>query len=222
MNRARDPRGRFRGIGRVVSPNKKMPSNTNLLVGKSMKGGKAGTIPKGSSTKQKPTTSASKKPIVPPTNPTVEAEVVGYSNHQPEKEEEEFNPILESEYPHIPSEYHAFKNIHLVEGEGEIHTNDGGEVHRTEEVTFRFPIVDPETNVQMKNINPSILPHFHGLVSEDPDCFLFEFDILCRSYDYTCDGQKLRLFPTTLKDETLHWFMGLGGDTIKTWEQMHN
>jgi hypothetical protein len=83
----------------------------------------------------------------------------------------------------------------MVEGEGEIHTNDGGEVHGTEEVTFGFPIVDPNTNVQMKNIHPSVLPHFHGLVSEDPDSFLFKFDILCRSYDYTSDAQKLRLFP---------------------------
>jgi hypothetical protein len=111
MNRARDNRGRFRGTCRVVSPDKKTPSNTNLLAGKSTKGGQEGKIPKGSSTKQKPTTSATKKPIVPPTNPTVEAEVVGCSDHQPEKEEEEFNPILEPVSPHIPSEYNIFKNI---------------------------------------------------------------------------------------------------------------
>jgi hypothetical protein len=110
----------------------------------------------------------------------------------------------------------------MVEGEGEIHTNDGVQVHRTEEITFGFPIVDPDTNVQMKNINPSILPHFHGMVSEYPHSFPFEFDILYRIYDYNSDAQKLRLFPTTLKDASLHWFMGLGGDTIRTWEQIHN
>jgi len=51
MNRARDTRGRFKGTCRVVTPNKKTPSNTNLLAGKSIKGGHEGKIPKGSSTK---------------------------------------------------------------------------------------------------------------------------------------------------------------------------
>ena len=62
----------------------------------------------------------------------------------------------------------------------------------------------------MKNIPPSALPHFHGMTSEDPDFFLFEFDILCRSYNYIRDAQKLKLFPVTLKDSSLRWFMVLG------------
>jgi hypothetical protein len=72
----------------------------------------------------------------------------------------------------------------------------------------------------MKNIPPSALPHFHGMSSEDPDSFLFEFDILCRSYNYILDAQKLKLFPTTLKESALRWFMGLGEHTIRTWEEM--
>jgi len=36
------------------------------------------------------------------------------------------------------------------------------------------------------------------------------------------DAQKLKLFPTTLKDATLKWFMGLGINSIRTWEQMKN
>jgi hypothetical protein len=28
------------------------------------------------------------------------------------------------------------------------------------------------------------------------------------------------LFLATPKDASLHWFVGLGGDTIRTWEQM--
>ena len=72
----------------------------------------------------------------------------------------------------------------------------------------------------MKNIPPSALPHFHSMTSEYPDSFLFEFDILCRSYNYVRDAQKLKLFPTTLKDSTLRWFMGLGEHTIRTWEEM--
>lgn len=78
--------------------------------------------------------------------------------------------------------------------------------------------MDPDIQVQMKNIPPPSLPRFYGKVHEDPDSFLFEFDILCRSYDYSSDAQKLKLFPTTLKDALLHWFMGLGGNTIASWE----
>jgi len=55
----------------------------------------------------------------------------------------------------------------------------------------------------MKNIPPSALPHFHGMSTEDPYSFLFEFDILFRSYNYVNDAQKLKLFPATLKDYDL-------------------
>ena len=72
----------------------------------------------------------------------------------------------------------------------------------------------------MKNISPSALPHFHGVTTEDLDTFLFEFVVLCRTYDYTEDEQKLKLFPSTLKDAALRWFMGLPGNSITTWAQM--
>ena len=49
-----------------------------------------------------------------------------------------------------------------------------------DEKTFGFPILDRTPNVAMKNINPLILPTFHVMSTEDPDAFLFEFDILCR------------------------------------------
>jgi hypothetical protein len=54
--------------------------------------------------------------------------------------------------------------------------------------TFRFPILDTTLNVNMKNIPLSALPTFYGKSSEDPDTFLFEFDILCRSYNYIQDA----------------------------------
>ena len=38
---------------------------------------------------------------------------------------------------------------------------------------------------------------------EDPDAFIFGFDIVCRSYNYNRDSHKIKLFPTTLKDSTL-------------------
>ena len=72
----------------------------------------------------------------------------------------------------------------------------------------------------MKNINPSILPTFHGMSAKDPDAFLFKFDILCRSYNYVDDAQKLKLFRATLKNVSLIWFMGLGEDTIRPWDEM--
>ena len=72
----------------------------------------------------------------------------------------------------------------------------------------------------MKSIPLQHIPTFHGLTSEDPDAFLFEFDVLCRGYDYTIDPQKLKLFPSTLKGDSLRWFMGLAGGVINNWDQM--
>ena len=69
----------------------------------------------------------------------------------------------------------------------------------------------------MKNISPSVLPLFHWKATKYLDDFLSEFDILCRIYDYTYSEQKLKLFPTTLKDNPVHWFMILGGENIVTW-----
>jgi hypothetical protein len=88
--------------------------------------------------------------------------------------------------------------------------------------TLVFPITNIPTRgiATMKNIPLSSLPNFHGLSTEDPDEFLFEFDILCRSYDYTTTAQKLKLFPATLKGNALRWFMSLGGENISTWVQM--
>jgi len=50
-----------------------------------------------------------------------------------------------------------------------------------EESTFKFPIQEPQEDdeIKMKNIPPSMLPNFYGMASEDPDSFLFEFDIVC-------------------------------------------
>ena len=91
-----------------------------------------------------------------------------------------------------------------------------------QETTFIFPILDTSIilgeEVKMKNIPPSILPNFYGMISEDPDSFLFEFDILCRTYGYTDDTHKLCLFPATLKTAALKWFMGLGEHNITSWE----
>jgi hypothetical protein len=95
-------------------------------------------------------------------------------------------------------------------------------VMASEEEIFEFPIHESNGEAKMKNINPSTLPHFHGLVSKDPDTFLFEFAIICRTYDYTTDEKNLKLFPSTLKDSSLRWFMSLEGNCITTWDHMKN
>lgn len=86
--------------------------------------------------------------------------------------------------------------------------------------TLHYPIVHTAVNAPMKSIPLQNILTFHGLTSEDPDAFLFEFDVLCGGYDYTTDPQKLKLFPSTLKGVALRWFMGLGEGTINDWEQM--
>ena len=72
----------------------------------------------------------------------------------------------------------------------------------------------------MNNISHLVLPHVHGNSTDGLVEFLFEFDILCRSYDYTSHDQKLKKFPSTLKDNFLCWFMSLGNEMVGTWDQM--
>ena len=86
--------------------------------------------------------------------------------------------------------------------------------------TFIFPLPSLVTNANLKNIPPTALPKFYGLAAEDPNTFLFEFDILCHSFDYNIDAHKLKLFPATLKELALRWFMGLGANAATTWDEM--
>jgi hypothetical protein len=122
-----------------------------------------------------------------------------------------------------PLRYSLFGNqISMDDHEDHNHVrnDEGEEVGNQTETTFWFPNLDTMPNVNMKNIPLSSLPTFYGKSSEDPYTFLFEFDILCRSYNYLQDAQKLKLFPTTLKDSALSWFMGLRESSIRSWEDM--
>ena len=65
--------------------------------------------------------------------------------------------------------------------------------------TFPFPLPSLVTIANLKNLNPSALPKFYGLATEDSDTFLFDFDILCHSFDYNTNTHKLKLFLATLK-----------------------
>ena len=86
--------------------------------------------------------------------------------------------------------------------------------------TFPFPLPSLVTNANLKNIPPIALPKLYGLAMEDPDTFLFEFDILYHTFDYNTNAHKLKLFPATLKESTLWWFMGLGANVVGTSDEM--
>ena len=142
----------------------------------------------------------------------VEEEKVETLSHSPlieEPEEEEITlqvePYTDSEETIMEEEeqdgeFSLFGGGGRGRGRG---NNGGGRGNREIDNSFGFPIVDEETNATMKNISPSILPNFHGLKSEDPETFLFEFEVLCRTYDYLEYSQKRKLFPSTLKGVAL-------------------
>lgn len=96
--------------------------------------------------------------------------------------------------------------------------NDNNAKMDTTTTTFEFQIGRGEA--PMKNIPLSSFPSFQGMTLEFSDTFLFEFDVLCRIYDYIIDAQKLKLFPVTLKGAALRWFTGLGPTYISTWNDM--
>ena len=55
----------------------------------------------------------------------------------------------------------------------------------------------------MKRIPPRVLPNFHGLENEEPDVFLFQFEVVCIGYGYYANDQKLNVFPLALKGTAL-------------------
>jgi hypothetical protein len=123
-----------------------------------------------------------------------------------------------------PPRYSIFGNQANMDDQEDHNNVRHGEEEETgnqTKVTFRFSILDTTPNVNMKNITLSTLPTFYGKNSEDPDTFLFEFDILCRSYNYAQDAKKLKVFLATLKDSALRWFIGLGESSIRSWEAMN-
>ena len=89
-----------------------------------------------------------------------------------------------------------------------------------EEDPLGFLIQDIDVSVYMKNIPPYFLPKFHGMRSKDLETFLFEFEELFRSYGYLLNTQNLRFILATLKDKALKWFMILGANSIRSWNDM--
>lgn len=71
--------------------------------------------------------------------------------------------------------------------------------------TFTYPIaIDVDDKTIMKNISLNFLPTFRGFSTKDPDQFLFEFKVLCQTYDYKNDNQKLNIFPSALKGSAMY------------------
>ena len=75
-------------------------------------------------------------------------------------------------------------NSEEEEAMGENHHHEGNSLPEGMVATLQFLIQQLEGIAPMKNISPLVLPHFYGKAVEDPDEFIFEFDILCHSYDY--------------------------------------
>ncbi len=48
-----------------------------------------------------------------------------------------------------------------------------------ERIEGAFPIRETNGDTKMENISPFALSHFHGITTEDPDTFLFEFFVIC-------------------------------------------
>jgi len=97
---------------------------------------------------------------------------------QPSEENEETIWTKKINLNHIqPSQFMGsgmFKGEGMVDNEY-VHAEEMVENQpKEEQSTFGFSIVGPHAVVQMKNIPPSLLPHFHGKVHEDPDSILFK------------------------------------------------
>ena len=97
------------------------------------------------------------------------------------------SPIFNNPIANTPFQQQPHNQIHLVMAQP----------------TFPFPLPSLVTNANLKNIPPIALPKSYGLATEDPDTFLFEFDILCHSFDYNTNAHKIKLFPATLKESAL-------------------
>ena len=74
------------------------------------------------------------------------------------------------------------------EAMGKNNHHEGNSPPKGTVATLQFPIQKPEGIAPMKNISPSVFPLFYGKAAEDPDEFVFEFDILYCSYDYTTNA----------------------------------
>ncbi|XP_041011272.1 uncharacterized protein LOC121255044 [Juglans microcarpa x Juglans regia] len=86
-------------------------------------------------------------------------------------------------------------------------------------------IIQP-LNANAFNFKPGmipLIPHFHGMDSENPYLHIKEFEEICSTFmDRTCTEEviRLKLFPFSLKDKAKTWLNSLRPRTIGTWQEM--
>lgn len=80
---------------------------------------------------------------------------------------------------------HNSPALEIPEGYWDIFDQMANNPQAPQTSTLQYPIIETTVNTPMKAIPLQNIPTFHGLTSEDPDAFLFEFDLLCQVYDYT-------------------------------------
>ncbi|KAI3683909.1 hypothetical protein L1987_84424 [Smallanthus sonchifolius] len=88
------------------------------------------------------------------------------------------------------------------------------------------PIVPPIPGMRRFKSRPNyinVLPHFHGMVTEEPYTHLAEFTAICSTIgdeNFDQSEVKPRLFLFSLKDRAKQWFVTLPANSIHTWEEM--
>ncbi|KAF5468699.1 hypothetical protein F2P56_012835 [Juglans regia] len=68
-----------------------------------------------------------------------------------------------------------------------------------------------------------LIPHFHGMQSENPYLHIKEFEEVCSTFmDQTCAEEviRLKLFHFSLKDKAKTWLNSLRPRSIGTWQEM--
>lgn len=81
---------------------------------------------------------------------------------------------------------------------------------------FYSPIGNLQGHAPIKYIPLFTLRTFQGMIIEDPDTFMLEIYVICRSYYYTTNEHKIKLFPSTLKGEILSSFIALSKASINS------
>ena len=195
MHRARDSRGRFLARAKssifttpTTSRNKQetplsLPTHTPSLRIPEIQ---EAVVELGDS----PTPSTESELKIDPFFTSIGKHIVIEEVQSPEEEEGEIPPhsplVEEPEDPEFTEETIMTKEVNGFGrgiGRGGGGNNGGGRGNnggnRDGDSSFGFPIVDEESRATMKNISPSVLPNFHGLRNEDPETFLFEFEVVC-------------------------------------------
>lgn len=62
-------------------------------------------------------------------------------------------------------------------------------------ITIQFPTCFGVAEIKIKSIPYLVIPTFFGSPNEEPNVFLFEFDVLYHGYDHNTNAHKLKLFP---------------------------